>query len=234
MHDNLPIWNRGEIRARFVCRAALLLLAAGLAATPVAAQINLLQNGSFPTATVTPWTDAQGYQTSVVSWSSVNYTAASSGSGSLVVYDHNGWFLATSAYSECVRISGGAEIVGSGEFKAAAGTPQYSSAYLAIYFYSDTSCSSYLTSSQTANMYASSPQTSWFSKVWAANAPANARAAKLVLSTGGPDGAEVKMHADDLMLTSSNPNDVPPGDGSILKDGFESGNFAAWAASYSG
>lgn len=183
---------------------------------PDSAAANMLSNGEFSNFTTSPWTVSQGKL-----YLSALDRQNNPGSGSALVVDDNGFFLASSLLSECVRIGGGANANVTAYLKAGTKNPSGSKVRVGRFFYSDTSCGTYISGANSGFLAVPS---SWTKISHASTAPGSAKSVRveIVASSGGE--AVFELLADGIQLgsgTSGSP-------AAIFADSFDSGSLTGW------
>lgn len=187
------------------------------ALAPGAAAANLLSNGEFSSFTTSPWSVSQGKL-----FLSALDRQNNPGSGSALVVDDNGYFLAASLLSECVRISGGANASVTAYLKAGTKNPAGSKVRVGRFYYSDTSCGTYISGANTGFLSVSS---SWTKISHASTAPGSAKSVKVEIVANSGGEAVFEMLADGIQLGSSSGGSPAP----IFADDFDSGSPTGWA-----
>lgn len=195
------------------------LIAALVAATPASAA-NLLSNGEFSNFTLSPWTPSQGQ----AFLSNLDH-ANDLDSGSALLVDNTGSFIAVSLLSECVRIQGGAQADASTYVKGGSRVPANSKTRIGRSFYSDANCggSSFISSS---NSGFTAVPANWSRISNLGAAPANAQSIRIDIVATSGDNSAFDLLIDGVVLDSA-----AEGSPAVLfTSTFESGNLTGWSA----
>jgi hypothetical protein len=198
-------------------RGATALLISGLLAAPALASGNALSNGEFSGSTVSPWTPNMGF---TLYWSNYDH-ATSVGS---VRWTQPKSSLATSVFSEKVQFPGSQSFSAGGYFRTVGTAPAKASVQVQIRYFSDTSCSTWLSTQKSGFKTLS---TSWVQVSMSLTSPAAARCAQMQVDTqelfvlGGQPSASYDILADGLYIGS--PASLPA---PVFTSSFD--NFNGW------
>jgi len=207
----------GQRGAAIPAGVTLLVLIVAALAAPLSAADNLLQNGSFPTTTITPWIGQ-------ISWSTNNYEPATN-SGSLLVSDRSS-FNPGYAISECIPIEPGTITTVGGFFRSGMSCSDSNGCgRIGRYYYTGSDCSGNFTVPN-ASLQISPPGNMWVSKEAPPHqAPAEAHGMKMFVIAQGFASEYYDLLADGLYVYSNSQLPNP----TILKAGFETGDFSEWS-----
>lgn len=200
-------------------RVASTVLGAFFAVASVAsaASANILSNGEFSNFTTSPWIASQGtlYLSNLDRQNNPD-----SGSARLA---HPASFIGSTLLSECKQIQGGAAADVGGVFRTAASNGSGSKMRIGRFYYSDTSCQTYISSANSGYLVAPS---NWTSVTSSGTAPTNAKSVRMEIVAASSTGNEAfDLLADGLYLNSTGSTQPT----TIFKNGFESGNTTGWS-----
>ncbi len=212
--------DRGRHRASTTPCRILGALALVATASPLLAVDNLLANSEFSNFTVFPWRTAVGEPL----LSNLDHSNNPNSGSARLVQPAN--FISSTMISEKVAIQGGGQADMGGYFRAASTNPSGSRMRLDRFFYSDTSCSAFISGLNSGWL---AVQSSWASVLFAGTATANAKCVRMQIVAKAPvkpngDYEAFDLLADGLFLRSTGATSSGP----IFLNGFESGNLSGW------
>ncbi len=202
-----------------VCGELAALVLAATAATAQTVPGNMLTNGAFDGATVSPWTT--WFLTSSLTYDASDADGCSASGSGLVT--HNEGQFTTIWFDQCVSGVSDAELYDFGARLLFPAADPDGNGYVLVYWYSGTDCTGTFTASGTPWLLGSEVTGTWTAAIAKALAPdpgtASARVRLSVRRTSPNSATPLTVHFDGVFFAPT---------GGIWLDGFENGDTCRW------